>query len=91
MAKLFRKGKKIERIGRGVYINPNPCPDPYYALNLQLPKIVFSHMTALYFHNLSIKSPDDEWDITVTRNYHSLRLRQPYNIFMLNPLLMDWD
>ena len=81
----LEKEKKIERIGRGVYINSNAWPDPYYALNLQLPKIVFSHMTALYFHNLSIKSPDDEWDITVTRNYHSFRLKQPYNIFYVEP------
>ena len=44
-------------------------------------------MTALYLHDLSIKSKSsgDEWDITVTRNYHSFRLRQPYNIFYIEP------
>ncbi|MBO7717353.1 MAG: type IV toxin-antitoxin system AbiEi family antitoxin domain-containing protein, partial [Aeriscardovia sp.] len=61
---LEREGK-IERMGRGVYVTPDKWPDPYYALHLELPTVVFSHMTALYFYDLSIKAPDDKWDVTV--------------------------
>lgn len=81
---LEREGK-IERVGRGVYVTPDKWPDPYYAFNLELPKVVFSHMTALYFYDLSIKAPDDEWDVTVPRSYHSFRLKKPYTVFYVSP------
>ncbi|MBR4399519.1 MAG: type IV toxin-antitoxin system AbiEi family antitoxin domain-containing protein [Aeriscardovia sp.] len=83
---LVKEGK-IERMARRAYITPYKWPDPYYALSLELPKIVFSHMTALYFHHLSIKAPDDEWDMTVPRSYHSFRLKEPYTVFMPRPRL----
>ncbi|MBO6021162.1 MAG: hypothetical protein J6P10_03400 [Aeriscardovia sp.] len=42
-------------------------------------------MTALYFHNLSIKASDDEWGVTVPRNCHSFRLKKPYAVFYASP------
>ena len=83
--RILGKEGKVERMGRGVYVSPDKWPDPYYALNLELPKVIFSHMTALYFHNLSIKAPDDEWDMTVPRSYHSFRLKWPFTIFYVSP------
>ena len=83
--RILEKEGKAERMARGVYVTPGKWPDPYYALNLELPKVVFSHMTALYFHDLSIKAPDDEWDMTVPRSYHSFRLKDPYTVFYVPP------
>ena len=43
----LEKEKKDRKNRPRNIINSNVWPDPYYTLNLQLPKIVFSHMTAL--------------------------------------------
>ena len=45
-----------------------------------MPNVIFSHMTALYFHGLSKKVPDEVYDITVKRYYNSIHLRK-HNVF----------
>lgn len=45
-----------------------------------MPNAIFSHMTALYFHNISIKAPNEIYDITVRRNYNSKHLKKN-NVF----------
>ena len=37
-------------------------------------------MTALYFHGLSIKAPDSRYDVTVKKNYNSVKLKN-HNVF----------
>ena len=54
----------IEKVGNGIYIDSSKIED-----SLELPNVVYSHMTALYFHELSIKAPNDKYDITVPNNY----------------------
>ena len=58
-----------------VYMDPNIIEDFYYIFNLSMPNTIFSHMTALYFHNLSNKAPSKEYDITVRKNYNSPHLK----------------
>lgn len=70
----------IEKVGKGIYIDPKTYEDSYYVLNLENPNIVFSHMTALYFHGLSIKAPTSSYDITVINKYHNPKIRS-HNIF----------
>ena len=55
----------IEKVGNGIYIDSSKIEDNYFVFSLELPNIIYSHMTALYFHGLSIKAPDDKFDITV--------------------------
>lgn len=66
----------IEKVGTGVYIDKAIIPDYYYIMSLELPNIVYSHMTALYFHDLSIKAPNDSFDITVPNNYYNYKLKK---------------
>lgn len=70
----------IEKLDNGIYLDVNEFPDSYYVLNLNLSGIIYSHMTALYFHGLSIKAPDSEYDVTVKKNYNSVKLKN-HNIF----------
>lgn len=70
----------IERVGKGIYLDSNKFEDSYYILCLENPNIIFSHMTALYFHGLSIKAPYSEYDITIFNKYHNPRLKN-HNIF----------
>ncbi len=71
---MWKKGM-VERVGNGVYMDPNIIEDFYYIFNLSMPNTIFSHMTALYFHNLSNKAPNSEYDITVRKNYNSPHLK----------------
>lgn len=70
----------IEKVASGIYIDTNKIEDNYYVLGLSMPNVIYSHMTALYFHGLSIKAPTDVYDITVKRSYNSIHLRK-HNVF----------
>ncbi len=65
----------IERVAPGIYIDSTKMEDKYYVFSLSTPNAIFSHMTALYFHGLSIKAPNERYDVTVKRTYNNHRLR----------------
>ncbi len=81
--KMLKDKKLIEKIARGIYIDSSKIEDNYYVLSIELPKIIYSHMTALYFYGLSIKAPDNKFDITVTYEYHNSKLKR-HNVFYVN-------
>ena len=73
----------IEKVASGIYIDTNKIEDNYYVFGLSMPNAIYSHMTALYFHGLSIKAPNDVYDITVKRSYNSVHLRK-HNVFYVD-------
>ena len=77
---LVKKGK-LEKIEHGIYILPTELEDIYYILQNKSKKLVFSHTTALFFHNLSDRMPHII-DLTVTDTYRgSLQKRKDINLF----------
>lgn len=79
---MWKKGK-VEKVANGIYIDSSRMEDNYYVFSLSMPNTIYSHMTALYFHGLSIKAPNDKYDITVRRTYSSKHLKN-YNVFYVN-------
>ena len=73
LIRLVQKGV-IERIERGLYIDSNKMEDSYFIFQYKCPKAVFSHETALYFHDLSDRTPI-EIMITVPSGYNSRLLK----------------
>ncbi len=73
----------IEKVGNGIYIDSTEIEDSYYVFNLELSKVIYSHMTALYFHGLSIKAPNDKYDITVPNNYFNYKMKN-HNVFYVD-------
>lgn len=73
----------IKKISSGIYIDSNKIEDNYYVFSLSMPNVIFSHMTALYFHGLSMTAPTDVYDVTVKRNYNSIHLRK-HNVFYVD-------
>ena len=73
----------IEKVASGIYIDTDTTEDNYYVFGLSMPNAIYSHMTALYFHGLSIKAPNDVYDITVKRSYNSVHLRK-HNVFYVD-------
>lgn len=47
----------IDRVARGLYVSIDTIPDPFYIAQYRCPKGVFSHETALFFNNLSDRTP----------------------------------
>ncbi len=73
----------IEKVGNGIYIDSTKIEDSYYVFSLELSKVVYSHMTALYFYGLSIKAPNDKYDITVPNNYFNYKMKN-HNVFYVD-------
>ena len=73
LIRLVQKGV-IERIERGLYIDSNKMEDLYFIFQYKCPKAIFSHETALYFHDLSDRTPI-EIMITVPSGYNSRLLK----------------
>ena len=71
---MWKKGI-VEKVAPGIYIDINKIEDNYYVFSLSMPNTIYSHMTALYFHGLSIKAPNDKYDITVKKTYNSKHLK----------------
>ena len=80
---IMTKKNMIEKVAKGIYIDSCKIKDVYYVLSVSTPKIIYSHMTALYFHNLSIKAPDSSFDITVTKKYNNPKLKK-HNVFYVD-------
>ena len=80
---IMKEKGMIEKVGNGIYIDSKKIEDNYFILNLELPNVIYSHMTALYFHGLSIKAPNDKYDITVPNNYFNYKIKN-HNVFYVD-------
>ena len=80
---IMQDKKIIKKVSVGIYIDTNKLEDNYYVFRLSMPNVIFSHMTALYFHGLSIKEPNGIYDITVKRSYNSIHLKK-HNVFYVD-------
>ena len=70
------KVSKLERISRGIYCTPDSFYDDYYKIQSKSKNCVFSHATALYFYDLSDRTPV-QFDLTVPSGYNgSLKKNQ---------------
>lgn len=80
---IMHKKGMIEKVSPGIYIDSSKIKDSYYVFSLSMPNVIYSHMTSLYFHGLSIKAPNDIYDITVKRSYNSVHLKK-HNVFYVD-------
>lgn len=67
--------KQIERAEKGIYILPETIGDEYFN-KIYGKNAIYSHMTALYFHNLCNRVPMI-YDITVTKKYYGVLDNDP--------------
>lgn len=80
---IMAKKNMLEKVAKGIYIDSKKIEDVYYVLAASTPKVIYSHMTALYFHNISNKAPDNSFDITVTKAYNNVKLKK-HNVFYVD-------
>lgn len=65
----YVKKHDLEKIAHGIYAKKNSWIDSMHILYLRSSKIVFSHETALYFHDLTDREPI-KYDITINTGYN---------------------
>lgn len=85
--RLLTKNGVLERVERGIYILRGTIPDDFYIFQLRYPKTIFSHTTALYFHNLTEIFPS-KFDITCSRSYNVKNIKDN-NLFYVDNKFLD--
>ena len=53
----FISKNEYERVSLGVYLAPDAWRDDAYLLQLRCPQVVFSHDSALFYHDLTDREP----------------------------------
>lgn len=71
----YVKEKGLEQAAHGVYVSPDTWTDAMYLLHLQYKQAIFSHETALFFHDLTDREPI-RYSVTVRTGYNPSRLRE---------------
>lgn len=70
----YVKEKELEQASHGIYVSPDAWVDAMYLIHLRCSSGVFSHETALFFHDLTDREPSS-YSITVKRGYSTTRLK----------------
>lgn len=70
----------IEKVDRGTYVTQDFKYDEYYLFQLKYPKAIFSYNTALYFYEMTERTPI-KMDVTVCREYNPHRFKDLVNVY----------
>ena len=73
--RLLVKTGDLERVSFGVYVSPDEFVDKMYVAQLRRPKIIYSHETALFLHDLTDRDPIS-YAVTVPTGYNATKLRE---------------
>ena len=73
--RLLVQSGDLERVTTGVYVLPDEFADKMYIAQLRRSKIIYSHETALFLHELTDRDPIS-YMVTVPTGYNPTRLRE---------------
>lgn len=81
--RLFVKSGDLERVAFGVYVLPDEFADKMYIFQLRRPKIIYSHETALFLHDLTDRDPIN-YTVTVPTGYNATKLKEDgFSVFTI--------
>lgn len=81
--------KKLEQIAHGIYVSEDAWVDAMFLLHLRCSQAVFSHESALFFHDLTDREPS-QYSVTVRRGYSPTRLKaEGLSVYTIKPELFD--
>lgn len=80
---IMEAKKMIEKVSRGLYVLPSAYEDSYFLFQQKYKKAIFSHMNALYFHNMTEEFPYN-YTVTVPQNYHVDTVNEKCNVFYVS-------
>ena len=85
----FLREGRLERVGHGVYITPDVLEDKMFILQVRKNRLIYSHDTALYLHDLTDRDPLT-YSVTVPTGYNTKRLTEEgLTVFSIKPDLYE--
>ena len=85
----YIKERKLEQVAHGIYVSEDTWIDAMFLLHLRCGQAVFSHESALFFHDLTDREPSP-YAITVRRGYSTTRLKaEGLSVYTMKPELFD--
>ena len=86
----FVKSGLLERVDRGIYTSPDGLDDALFWRQHRAQKIIYSHETALFLHNMTSRTPI-RYSITVPSSYKtSEALKKSCKIYYIKQELIDF-
>lgn len=85
----FVRSRDLERVAHGIYLSKDAWVDSMYLLHLRFSQVVFSHETALFFHDLTDREPM-QYSVTVNTGYNPTKLKEEgVQVFTIKPELHE--
>jgi predicted transcriptional regulator of viral defense system len=85
----YIKEKKLKKAAHGIYVSEDAWVDSMFLLHLRCSQAVFSHETALFFHDLTDREPSP-YSVTVKRGYSPSRLKADgISVYTIKPELYE--
>ena len=85
----YVKEKNLQQIAHGIYVSEDAWVDAMFLLHLRCNQAVFSHESALFFHDLTDREPS-KYSVTVRRGYSPTRLKaEGLSVYTMKPELFD--
>ena len=85
----YVKEKNLQQVAHGIYVSEDTWIDAMFLLHLRCGQAVFSHESALFFHDLTDREPSP-YAITVRRGYSTTRLKaEGLSVYTIKPELFD--
>ena len=85
----YVKEKNLQQVAHGIYVSEDAWVDAMFLLHLRCNQAVFSHESALFFHDLTDREPS-KYSVTVRRGYRPTRLKaEGLSVYTMKPELFD--
>ena len=85
----YVKEKNLQQVAHGIYVSEDAWVDALFLLHLRCNQAVFSHESALFFHDLTDREPS-KYSVTVRRGYSPTRLKaEGLSVYTMKPELFD--
>ena len=85
----YVRDRELERVAHGIYLSRDSWVDAMYLIHLRVEQAVFSHETALFFHDLTDREPT-EYTVTVKTSYNPTRMKaEGIQVFTIKAELHD--
>lgn len=85
----YVKEKNLQQVAHGIYVSEDAWVDAMFLLHLRCNQAVFSHESALFFHDLTDREPS-QYSVTVRRGYSPTRLKaEGLSVYTMKPELFD--
>ncbi len=79
--------RDLEKVSHGIYLSKDSWMDTMYILHLRFNQIVYSHESALFFHDLTDREPTN-YTVTVKTGYNPTKLKaEGLQVFTIKPEL----